>query len=244
MSKLFYSSELFLQAGVVNAVSLRVEGKPDNFSMKRSAGHDGSLNQNRAEYFRSLGFDEGAVASARQVHGDTIRLVKAPGVYPETDGLITKSENLLLAISVADCVPILVADMNSRTVAAVHAGWRGTAKGIAGKAIDFMRRELNCSPQNIFAFIGPSAGICCYEVGDEVARHFHGDEIRNSSRTGKFMLDLKSANLSQLVDHGVPKENIEVSKYCTICDTHFHSFRREGEASGRMLAVVAIRSRE
>jgi len=243
LTKTFIFSDMLSRAGAINAVSLRVEGMPDYFSMRRNGNGKGEdcRAKNRQKFFQSLGFNELSVARAGQVHGDNITFVESSGSYPDTDGFVTRNKNLLLAISVADCVPILVADNKSQTIAAVHAGWRGTARRIAGEVIDFMVNELSGDPKNIFAFIGPSAGVCCYEVGEEVAKHFHDGEIMKSSNPGKFMLDLKAANFSQLIDHGVFRENIEVSEYCTIHDTNFHSFRRDGTESGRMLAVIGLK---
>ena len=243
MTKTFISSLILTNAGAVNAISLRVEGKPDYFSMRHNGDGTGENDRarNRREFLLLLGFDESSVVRGEQIHGDNIRFVEAPGNYPDTDSLVTKTKNLVLAISVADCVPILIADKKSQTIAAIHAGWRGTAKRIAVKAIDFMVNELRCDPKNIFAFIGPSAGVCCYEVGEVVAKRFRDGEVMKSSNPEKFLLDLKAANFSQLVGHGVPKGNIEVSKYCTIHDTKFHSYRRDGTASGRMLAVIGMK---
>ncbi len=230
------------EAGAVNAVSLRIADKPEYFSMKRDGIPENYRALNRKEFFQSLGFDEMSVARGKQVHGDNIRFVETPGNYPDTDAFVTRNRNLILSVSVADCVPILIADKKSQTVAAVHAGWRGTVKKITAKTIGFMYSELKCDAENIFAFIGPSAGVCCYEVDGEVAKEFSSYEIKKSSGPEKFMIDLKAANFSQLINNGIPEANIGVSKYCTICNTNFHSFRRDGESSGRMLAAIAIRS--
>ncbi|MGO9481952.1 MAG: peptidoglycan editing factor PgeF [Candidatus Kryptoniota bacterium] len=244
MKKLHVLSPMLYEAGAVNAVRLRVADKPDLFSMKRD-GTNGSVRaENRKDFFGLLGFDEMSVARGEQVHGDNIRLVEAPGIYPETDALVTSSEKLMLAVSVADCVPILIVDKKSRTIAAVHAGWRGTVKKITSKTIEFMYSELKCAEENIFAFIGPSAGACCYEVDREVADQFTNYGVGKSSKREKFMIDLKAVNFSQLIDNDVPKANIEVSNYCTICDTNFHSYRRDGDSSGRMLAAIGIRQEE
>ncbi|MFZ1080346.1 MAG: peptidoglycan editing factor PgeF [Candidatus Kryptoniota bacterium] len=244
MTKLYISSAMLSEAGAVNAVSLRVANKPEYFSMKRGGTHENARAENRREFFRSLGVDEVSVARGEQVHGNNVKYVESLGSYPETDAVVTRNKNLTLAVSVADCVPILIADKKSRVIAALHAGWRGTVKRIAAKTIGFMCGELSCEPENIFAFIGPSAGICCYEVDGEVAKNFSSNEMQEGSKPGKFMVDLKAANLSQLIENGVPKSNVEVSNHCTICDTNFHSFRRDGESSGRMLAAIAIRSEE
>lgn len=234
-------SELLLKSGAVNAVSLRVEGKPNFFSMRRNGSTNNVEAGNRVDFLGSIGFDENSVARAEQVHGDKIAFVETAGNYSQTDALVTRKENLLLTISVADCVPILIFDKRAKVAAAVHAGWRGTVKNIVTKTLEFFSDEFNSKPDDVVAFIGPSAGVCCYEVGEEVAKNFSDGFVKESLLPDKFVLDLKSANAAQLVGKGVPKENIEVSEHCSICDTNFHSFRRDGESSGRMLAAIAIK---
>lgn len=240
MIRTYISSEVLSKAGVVNAVSLRVEGKPNYFSMRHTS--EPAESGNRTEFFESIGFDPSSVARGEQVHGDEIRTIKHPGNYPATDALVTGKRNLLLAVSVADCVPILLVDTRTQTVAAVHAGWRGTAKRIVGKTIEYMKGAVHSDPKNIFAFIGPSAGACCYEVGDEVVVNFSKEYYVDSQDAGKYKLDLKRINFAQLVEKGVPANNIEVSEACTICDEDFHSYRRDGATSGRMLAVIGMKS--
>ncbi len=241
MNREFIQSELLLHAGAVNAVSLRVDGKPRDFSMRLNSTDHAAERANRREFFEALGFGEDAVASAGQVHGDNIGLVETAGVRQATDALMTRNKNLLLAISVADCVPILLFDKLTRSAAAVHAGWRGTAKGIVSKAVRVMESTWGSNPGDIVAYVGPCAGSCCYEVGGEVSANFSDRFFKPGSAAGKFMLDLKSANAEQLAGEGIPRENIEVSEYCSICNSDFHSYRREGESSGRMLAVIGIR---
>ncbi|MCL4540261.1 MAG: peptidoglycan editing factor PgeF [Bacteroidetes bacterium] len=241
MNRTYIHSELLLESGAVNAVSLRVEDKPQLFSMKTNGVLDGGEAENRREFFASLGFDESSVVRCNQVHGDGIRIADSAVTFPATDALLTRSRNLLLAISVADCAPVLIFDRRQHIVAAVHSGWKGTSKNIAGKTAEFMQNELNSNPEDVVAFIGPSAGACCYEVGEEVAGHFRSEYKKAASKPGKFMLDLKQAIASQLVERKIPASNIEVSDRCTICDLNFHSFRRDGESSGRMLGVVAIK---
>ena len=237
----YVQSELLAHAGAINAVSLRVEDKPAMFSMKRNGSMDGPEAENRKEFFASLGFDESSVVRGNQVHGDNIEVANSALTFPETDGLLTRSRNLLLLISVADCVPVLLFNRKMKIAAAVHSGWKGTVKNIAGKSIDLMCNELNSSPEDVIAFIGPSAGVCCYEVGEDVAQYFSPDVLEPTAKPGKSKLDLKWAIASQLIDRGIPKGNIEISQYCSICNPSFHSFRRDGESSGRMLAAIAIK---
>lgn len=240
MKRTFIQSELLLDAGAVNAVSLRVEGKPHQFSMRLNGTATAVESENRREFFEALGFSENSVAAGAQVHGDNIELVESPGRRPSTDALMTRNTGLFLAISVADCVPILMFDKKIRSAAAVHAGWRGTVRSIVSKTATLMDEKCGSSPEDIVAFIGPCAGSCCYEVGQEVVDNFHGKFFAPGVTAGKYMLDLKSANADQLVRFGIPRDNIEISEYCTICNTDFHSYRREGESSGRMLAVIGI----
>ncbi len=241
MKRTYIQSELLLESGAINAVSLRVEDKPQLFSMKANGVMDRGEAENRREFFASIGFDESSVVRGSQVHGDAIKVADSAVTFPGTDALLTRRRNLLLAISIADCVPVLIFDRRQRAVAAVHSGWKGTVKNIAGKTAEFMRNELNSNPEDVVAFVGPSAGACCYEVGDEVASHFGSEYKKAISKQGKFMLDLRKAIAAQLIEKKIPTNNIEVSNHCTICDLNFHSFRRDGESSGRMLGVVAFK---
>ncbi len=241
MKSTYIQSNLLLKAGAINAVSLRVESKPALFSMKRNGTAGAVEAENRREFFASLGFDESSVARGEQVHGDNISLADSAENFANTDSLLTQRRKLLLVISVADCVPVLVFDGKLKIAAAVHSGWKGTARNIVGKTANVLRHELNSNPEDVVAFIGPSAGACCYEVGEDVARHFSERYLKAAGKPGKFKLDLKRAIADQLAEAGIPGRNIDVSEYCTICDLNFHSFRRDGESSGRMLAAIAIK---
>lgn len=241
MNSTFIQSELLVGSGAVNAVSLRVDGKPHGFSMRLNGTAGNVESQNRREFFESLGFAEGSVGSAGQIHGNNIEIMEAPGRSPQTDALVTPKKGILLSISVADCVPILLLDRVTKTVAAVHAGWRGTAKSILAKAVNFLEDYYGSVPGDILAFVGPSAGVCCYEVGGDVAENFSEKFLAAGRAPGKYMLDLKAANAGQLIELGIPRDNVDVSEYCTICNSDFHSFRRDGDGSGRMLAVIGLR---
>lgn len=240
MNTTYVSSELLLEAGAVNGISLRLEDRPAFNSMKRNGTVSGIEAENRKEFFTSLGFDDSSVARCEQVHGDNVCIVESPTTCSGTDGLITVSRGLVLAVSVADCVPVLIYDRRLKAAAAVHSGWRGTVKNVVGRAVKLLVNELNSKPEDVLAFIGPSAGACCYEVGEDVAMHFGEQYLLSTEKPGKWKLELKSAIASQLVREGVPPSNIEKSGSCTICDRKFHSFRRDGTSSGRMLAAIAV----
>jgi YfiH family protein len=186
------------------------------------------------------------------------------------DGLITSAAGVLLAVKVADCLPVIVADRRRRAVGIFHAGWRGTVQRIVEKGIGEMRRQLGCDPADLVAAIGPGIGACCYEIGEEVENEFDSqfayskelfeDVFDSWSLKTKYPmlflnqrapghgepamsrhLDLVKANWCQLLDAGVPGENIESINLCTACHTDlFFSYRKE-HVTGRMLAVVGIR---
>lgn len=198
-----------------------------------------NVRRNRELFFGALQIQLEELATQRQVHSSNVRIAQQPGSYPDCDALITNQPRVFLCVSVADCVPIFLFDENKMIVAVIHAGWRGTSGGIICNTIDLMKKEFGSDPGKIVAFIGPSASVCCYEVGEEVASQF---ELRFVSRRyGKISLDLKSANVAQLVQSGVPASSIEVSPLCTITAKDLlHSFRRDGERSGRMMGVVGL----
>ena len=137
---------------------------------------------------------------------------------------------------VADCLPILLYDAQKKITAAVHAGWRGVASGIVRKTLQCMNEQWHTSPSSIYAFVGPSAGECCYEIGPETALHFKESILKERNR--RLYLNLKEGVLLQLLDEGIQRMNIEIRPECTICNTMFHSYRRDGNKSGRMMAVI------
>lgn len=177
----------------------------------------------------------GNLATLKQVHSARcVRACGRSGVLGEGDALLEKTPGAVVAVKTADCIPILLADERHRAVAAVHAGWRGTAAEIAAHAVEAMRDSFGTAPADLYAAIGPGIEPCCYEVGPEVAARF-GIE-------GRAHLDLPSINRSQLAEIGIPKERIYVSGLCTMCRAEeLHSFRRDGDAAGRMHAFIGIR---
>ena len=149
--------------------------------------------------------------------------------------MITAQPDLAISVRTADCYPILLADTRNHALAAIHAGWRGTAAHIVVKTLEKMKDEFGTQPADIVAAIGPGIGACCYEVGEEVAREFGFD-----ARTH---LDLMLENRKQLEAAGVPSEKIEALGVCTFCDAErFFSYRRDQKDAGRMTSYIAIKS--
>ena len=198
------------------------------------------------------------------------RLGKNKALETAGDGLITSAAGVLLGVGVADCFPVIVADRKRRAVGVFHAGWRGTVQRIVEKGVGEMRRQFGCDPEDLVAAIGPGIGACCYEIGEEVEDEFDSqfayskelfeDVFDSWSLKTKYPmlflnqrapghgepamsrhLDLVKANWCQLLDAGVPAENIESMNLCTACHTElFFSYRKE-RVTGRMLAVVGMR---
>jgi polyphenol oxidase len=213
---------------------------PYGYNMSLSVGDDpGRVLRNRAHLAERLGFLPERLATQKQVNGDTIRIVSGNYQPAESDGLIASEPAWLLAISVADCIPVLVYDNERKLVAGAHSGWRGTEQAIVGKLIAKLREEFNSAPSSMHVYVGVSAGQCCYEVGTEVAERFDGRHSR-PFRRGKFLFDNRGVVLQQLLDAGVPSRQIELDPRCTICDPNFHSYRRDGTASGRMFGVIGM----
>jgi len=173
------------------------------------------------------------LASLKQIHSsECVAAEGRSGILGEGDALLEDRPGSVVAVKTADCVPILLVDDAHHAVAAVHAGWRGTAAGIAGKAVAAMRERFGS--RDLYAAIGPSIGKCCYEVGPEVSAQF--------GLEGRTFLDLPEFNRRQLLDSGVTAERIFASNLCTQCKAdEFHSFRRDREAAGRLYSFAGIR---
>jgi YfiH family protein len=188
-----------------------------------------------------------------QVHGATVvRAADASDGTPADGAVWARAEPPSRAPSVrtADCVPILIVDRTGAAAAAVHAGWRGTAGGISARAVEAMA-EAGARPRDLVAALGPAILPCCYEVEGEVhekvAMACGGDRGleglgRPSGRRGRVRLDLHAANRLQLLRAGLGSDDIHAAPWCTRCHGElFFSFRRDGRAAGRQMAVVGAR---
>jgi polyphenol oxidase len=267
-------------------VSKEYGGQQLNLAVTAEDSHQ-NVEGNRAHFLRKLKAQDEAgspwpLVVLNQVHSAAIhrvygargpewaRLRKNKALETAGDGLITNTAGVLLAVKVADCLPVIVADRKRKAVGVFHAGWRGTVQRIVEKGIGEMRRQLGCDPADLVAAIGPGIGACCYEIGEEVENEFDSqfayskelfeDVFDSWSLKTKYPmlflnqrapghgepamsrhLDLVKANWCQLLDAGVPGENIESMNLCTACHTDmFFSYRKE-QVTGRMLAVVGIR---
>ena len=243
---------------VPHAFTTRMGGVSQGYLGSLNLGaHRGDTMENVAENYRrlgkSLGFSPEKLVLANQTHSDIVRVVTEQDClgslshrdYPECDALVTDTPGIALTVFTADCTPILLHDPVTGSVGAVHAGWRGTALGIAKKAADAMVSAFGCRPSDIRAAIGPNIGVCCFEthsdvpeamlaaLGEEARPFLHGSE-------GKFHVDLKQINALWLRRSGIA--NITISNHCTACSpTLFWSHRVTKGVRGSQGAVIVCK---
>lgn len=239
---LLYEPKIFKRFPNVRAAMTQrgASNTPYGFNVSLAVGDDeASVRANRAWLAERLGFRAEGLASQRQVHGCTVRRVGEGYLPDESDALITDEPGWLLAISIADCAPVLIHDPVNNVVAGVHSGWRGTERNIAGATIARLQEEHRSSPSDLHLYVGAAASQCCYEVGEDVASAFDAAYSRPLGG-GKYLFDNKGAVLDQILRMGIPPAQIELDPRCTICDGALHSYRRDGARSGRMFAVIGL----
>jgi len=217
-------------------------GDPDEWSR---------VQENWRRFMQAVGLQDRRLVRARQVHGVTTisadtdaDAVRAEPPFSDGDALVTTDPGQALAVRVADCAPVLLADPVARVVAAVHAGWRGTVGGIVGEAIRAMQVR-GARSDRMVAAIGACIGFEAFQVGGEVRQAFaaEGLELATGEDTvpGKWRVDLRRALASQLAAMGVGPERIDLDATCTVQtgETQF-SYRREGARSGRMAGIIGL----
>ena len=209
------------------------------------------VNRNR-ELLRSLLPGESVeLVIPHQTHSDHVKVVDTIQVNTELEGvdaLVTDIPGYCLCVSTADCVPVLLYDTRKKVVAAIHAGWKGTVKHIVSNVLEHMNQKFGTQGEDVIACIGPSISLASFEVGDEVYEAFKESGFDMSlisvkkRKTGKYHIDLWEANRIELLNAGVPAEQIEVAGICSyIHHDEFFSARRLGIDSGRTLSGIMIR---
>ena len=267
MFELINENGVFLLKSTVlksnHAFSTRIGGVSEfehtsglNLAFGRGDDED-TVYKNLEIFAKAVGFDDKKVISVPQIHSNIVKNVTyddaGTGYYTEhkfsCDGYVTNEDGLPIGVKTADCVPILLEGRNEKdeviAVAAVHAGWRGTADRIVENAVLELCR-LGAKTENIYVAIGPCIDECCYEVGNDFANQIEiklGQNYKNkyvkSKANGPLYANLKGMNLDILMSSGVPFENIDVCSYCTCCNEDlFYSHRRQKGIRGAHLSVI------
>ena len=189
------------------------------------------------------------VVQPRQTHTANVAVVRGGESMEDLqdiDAVVTTARKVIVGVNTADCVPVLLYEPEAGIIAAVHAGWRGTAKRITDAAIEAIR-SLGGNPDNIYAHIGAAISGKNYEVGDEVVEQLQAAGLdttkfaRRYPESGKFHVDLREANRLMLIEAGIRPENIFVSEICTFDSAECYSARRMGVNSGRNFTGIMLK---
>ncbi len=214
-----------------------------------------SVRENRLRVATSVGADLGSFVVAEQVHEGTVATVTsadagrgasdAASAIAATDALITQVPGLVLAVLVADCVPVIVSDPETPAIGVAHAGWRGTVSHIARNTVQAMAGSFGSDPAQMRAAIGPSIGPQSYEVGEDVAARarseFPEGQAVSEDGEGRLFFDLWASNRADLLGAGLPAERIEVAEVDTYSSEELFFSHRRRQPSGRFMALAALR---
>ena len=188
-----------------------------------------------------------------QVHGVDLLVIDAPNPdflhfqRLECDGIITNQPEVMIAVTVADCVPVLLLDPVKKVVAALHAGWKGTAGTISSKGVAAKVSLFGSDPASILAAVGPAISPCCYKVDAPVLEAFRNqcggyEQFAEPIGDGQWQLDMPAANVAQLRDSGLLEENIEIATQCVSCTPElFFSYRRDNGDTGRQMGFIMLK---
>ena len=217
-------------------------------------GFSGRLSD-QAAALSGLSATELPLHTLTQVHGNALRVVGPDTSVegrPRADGMLSAAAGRLLGIVTADCVPVLMVAPRQRVVAALHAGWRGTAKDICGRAIRALKTDWGVSPADLLVALGPSIGGCCYEVGRDIGENLcrqvgtrgrlawrQEGNVKETTIGNTGFLDLRLVNRLRCEQLGVPPQHIQHVGPCTFCSgAGLASYRRDGSRAGRQLSVI------
>jgi polyphenol oxidase len=245
---LFRIPEIFANVpGLVSAESTRHGGvsAPPFYSLNLGGSTQDkpeNVMENNLRFFGALEVPFEQVAKSHQVHGTEILHTEVPGRFEGFDALITNTRGVQLAITVADCTPVLVYDPVQKAVGAAHAGWKGTVGEIAVKMIAKMSEQFGTVAADCLGYVGTCIDECSFEVDSDVSQHFDDPYKQWDAVKGKFLINLKAANKNQLLKAGLLPEHIEVSQYSTVLhNEEYFSHRKEKGTTGRMLVTIGLR---
>lgn len=181
---------------------------------------------------------------SKQIHSDIVNIYD--GTIKEGDALITDDKNVAIGVFTADCVPVLIYDKEKQVCAAIHSGWKGTYNHITAKTIEVLEEKYHCGMEDLYVYIGPHIGSCCYQVGEDLIEKFSLDIVYKGWKVVEDnRLDLSQCIKSQCYNKGIMAEHIYDVNLCTLCSEEktgvkLHSYRKHKEKSGRLLSLIFI----
>ena len=210
-----------------------------------TADDPSNVHGNRQRVLGAFGFSADSLCLLHQVHGTRIVQARAGAGAEQADAQHTDDPSLLLAVSFADCQPVLYFDPDSGAVAAAHCGWRGTVAGLAGSVVQDLQRTYGSDPARLKTVLGPAICADCYQVGPDVGDRFSAAGLGAALRpdpqdAARHRLDLTAANRAALLQAGVRETNIDDLRLCTSCRPEsFYSHRRDRGTTGRHWALIS-----
>lgn len=246
---MIYQPEIFAPHPVIAAESQREGGvsPPPYHSLNlgiNTTDNPENVDQNRQRFFEALDWPVEQFTYSYQVHGKEVLIATGPGGHHGYDAIITRQHGLMVGVTIADCTPVLIYDPVQKAIAAIHAGWQGTAAQIVAHTLHSMQEKFGTHSADCLAYIGTCITQPHYEVDERVASRLDKAHLQPGAQPGKWMADLKGANQAQLRSAGIAESHIEVSPYCTWANNEdYFSHRRNEGTTGRMLAVIGIKNK-
>lgn len=247
---------------LIHGFSTRIGGNSASpYNTLNLAFHVGDVAEkviaNRQRFCQALDLSLRNLVAGDQVHSDAIHVVtkkdRGRGAFDQvtaikkTDGLITNQPGVVLSSYYADCVPLFIFDPIQRVIGLAHGGWQGSIKRIGERTLEAMVSNFSTNPRDCLAGIGPSIGVCCYEVDQRVldplkAAFADWEKFVIDKGNGRWQLDLWEINRQVFLTAGLCAENIEVTKLCTSCHPDlFFSYRGDKGITGRMASLISLK---
>ena len=194
--------------------------------------------EGRRSFAKKAGFDPNGLVIPKQTHSTNVSFAKSVNTIENCDGVFTDEKDIVCSIQVADCMPIYFAHSSKNVYGLVHAGWRGLVYGILESTSQLIFKN-GYKLHDFEVFIGPSIQKCCFEVRDDIVGNFKIGCVSPIQENGKYNVDLQYQACREMIQMGFKKNQIKVSTECTYCSQEkYHSFRRDGNDSGRMIGLI------
>ena len=194
--------------------------------------------EGRRSFAKKVGFDPTGLVIPKQTHSTNVNFVSSFNSIENCDGVFTNEKNIICSIQVADCMPIFFAHRSENVFGLVHAGWRGLVYGVLENTSQLIF-ENGYKLYDFEVFIGPSIQKCCFEIKDDIVGNFQKECVFPARKNGSYKVDLQNQAFREMRHMGFRENQIKISNECTFCSQEkYHSFRRDGKNSGRMIGLI------